>query len=112
VFQFHFLLPSITFSHRFYTYRSAAAAAAAAAATGDVGGRQFTNRVVSFVMSPPPIENIPQAFSEVGDSVTMPDELDNMSNTDASDAFANSARMWREDYETRLDAIQKRWVGP
>lgn len=100
-------------SYRAFTgRRSAAAAAAAAAATGDVGGRQFTNRVVSFVMSPPPIENIPQAFSEVGDSVTMPDELDNMSNTDASDAFANSARMWREDYETRLDAIQKRWVGP
>ncbi len=41
-----------------------------------------------------------------GDSITMPDELDNFS--DVADAFSNSARAWREEYEARLDAIHKR----
>ena len=52
----------------------------------------------------PPQEN------DGGDSITMPemaDELDNFS--DIADAFSNSARVWREEYEARLDAIHKRF---
>ena len=37
----------------------------------------------------------------------MPDELDNLS--EVADTFATSARVWREEYEARLDALQKRW---
>jgi hypothetical protein len=37
----------------------------------------------------------------------MPDELDNLS--DGADEFANRARIWRDEYEARLDAIQKSW---
>lgn len=67
------------------------------------GGRPLANRVVSFV-SP---DEIFQASSEAGDSVTIPDELDNLS--DMVDTFASGATRWREEYEARLDAIQKRW---
>ena len=41
-----------------------------------------------------------------GDSITMPDELDNFS--DVAETFSTSARAWREEYEARLDAIHKR----
>mmetsp|Transcript_20192 Transcript_20192/g.33231 ORF Transcript_20192/g.33231 Transcript_20192/m.33231 type:complete len:1159 (-) Transcript_20192:151-3627(-) len=67
-------------------------------------GRSLANRVVSFVAaerSVPPQEN-----DGGGDSITMPDDLDNLS--DIADAFSNSARAWREEYESRLDAIHKR----
>lgn len=40
-----------------------------------------------------------------GDSLTVPDELDNLS-VDA--LFAGASARWREEYEARLDAIQKR----
>jgi len=46
-----------------------------------------------------------------GDSITMPDELDNFSVSDVADVFADRARVWREEYEARLDAVQKRFVG-
>ena len=70
----------------------------------------MANRVVSFttndltagVQSTPG----PQENDGGGDSITMPDELDNFS--DIADAFSNSARNWREEYESRLDAIHKR----
>ena len=39
-------------------------------------------------------------------SLTLPDELDTFS--DIADAFSASSRQWREEYEARLDAIQKR----
>jgi hypothetical protein len=83
--------------------------AAAAIANAEVG-RFMANRVVSFTtnvlyagaQSPPPM----QENDGGGDSITMPDELDNFS--DIADAFSNSARVWREEYEARLDAIHKR----
>jgi len=93
-------------SRAFGTRRAAAAAAAAAAASGD--NRSLSNRVVSFTSSEILADTIP-AISEAGDSITMPDELDNLS--DVADAFASSSRLWREEYESRLDAIQKKWGG-
>jgi hypothetical protein len=72
------------------------------------GMRQITNRVVSFtsneVLSLPP-----EICEEAGDSITMPDELDNLS--DVADAIADRGRLWRDEYEARLDAIQKRFHG-
>jgi hypothetical protein len=70
----------------------------------------MANRVVSFTtnvldmgaQSAPPM----QENDGGGDSITMPDELDNFS--DIADAFSNSARVWREEYEARLDDIHKR----
>ena len=83
--------------------------AAAAIANAEVG-RSMANRVVSFTTndmfvgapSPQPM----QENDGGGDSITMPDELDTFS--DIADAFSNSARVWREEYEARLDAIHKR----
>ena len=43
-----------------------------------------------------------------GDSLTMPDELDTYSDA-VVEAFTNGSRIWREEYEARLDAIQKRF---
>jgi hypothetical protein len=69
-------------------------------------GRPLANRVVSFTtndtleQSQPPQEN-----DGGGDSITMPDELDTFS--DIADAFSNSARHWREEYEARLNEIHK-----
>ncbi len=83
------------------------AAAAAAGASGHImENRPIANRVVSFTTD---ILNQQNQFSEAGDSITMPDELDNLS--DIADAFAASARSWREEYEARLDALQKRWAA-
>jgi hypothetical protein len=67
--------------------------------------RPLANRVVSFttdLTSLPPYHE-----EEAGDSITVPDELDNFS--EVADTFATSARAWREEYEARLDALQKRW---
>lgn len=82
------------------------AAAAAAGASAQMDNRPIANRVVSFTTD---ILNQTNQFSEAGDSITMPDELDNLS--DIADAFAASARSWREEYEARLDALQKRWAA-
>jgi len=72
------------------------------------GGRPWeNNRVVSFTTDQ--VFSVPPEISEAGDSITMPDELDNLS--DVADEFANRARLWRDEYEARLDAIQKRWGG-
>jgi hypothetical protein len=68
-------------------------------------GRHWANRVVSFTSDQ--VFSVPPEISEAGDSITMPDELDNLS--DVADEFANRARLWRDEYEARLDAIQKRW---
>ena len=58
--------------------------------------------MISFVH---PIENvIACSNSEAGDSVTMPDELDNLS--DVVDLFVTSAQCWREDDESLLEAIK------
>ena len=73
----------------------------------DGGGRQITNRVVSFTANE--VLSLPPEISEAGDSITMPDELDNLS--DVADALADRGRMWRDEYEARLDAIQKRFNG-
>lgn len=60
-------------------------------------------RVVQFTSNAAPI-----VISDgAGDSVTVPDELDNLS--DVAEAFARSANQWREEYESRLDAIQKKY---
>jgi len=73
----------------------------------------MANRVVSFTTNDLSHQSmmgvhpqIPQENDGGGDSITMPDELDNFS--DVADAFSNSARAWREEYEARLDAIHKR----
>ncbi len=71
------------------------------------GGRQITNRVVSFTSNE--VLSMPPEISEAGDSITMPDELDNLS--DVADALADRGRLWRDEYEARLDAIQKRFNG-
>jgi hypothetical protein len=71
-------------------------------------GRSLANRVVSFTTNDLVAERFepPQENDGGGDSITMPDDLDNIS--DIADAFSNSARAWREEYEARLDAIHKR----
>lgn len=88
--------------------------------------RPLTNRVVSFVHSSEDAMNVSGSEDMEGaqvvftggsmggsilrgemDSLTVPEELDNLSDIDA--AFANSSVRWREEYEARLDAIQKRW---
>lgn len=107
-------------SSRSFGTRRANAAAAIAANVDVAGSRSMADRVVSFTTNDfaagaqlaPPQEN-----DGGGDSITMPDlgegegqeredELDNFS--DIADAFSNSARVWREEYESRLDAIHKR----
>ena len=64
----------------------------------------LSNRVVTFdvVMA----NQHAQSMNEAGDSITIPDELDNLS--EVADTFAASSRVWREEYEARLDALQKR----
>jgi hypothetical protein len=97
---------AVASSRSFGTRRANAAAAIANAEVG----RFMANRVVSFTtnvldmgaQSAPPM----QENDGGGDSITMPDELDNFS--DIADAFSNSARVWREEYEARLDDIHKR----
>lgn len=91
-------------------FTSRRAAAAAVEPSRNTGGT-MTNRVVSFVHDPAEALAPYSTRSEAGDSVTMPDELDNMSSTDVVDFFAASARRWREDYESRLEAIQKQLSG-
>jgi len=71
------------------------------------GGRSITNRVVSFTSNE--VFSVPPEISEAGDSITMPDELDNLS--DVADVLADRGRIWRDEYEARLDAIQKRFGG-
>uniref|UniRef100_A0A7S1Y5W4 Uncharacterized protein n=1 Tax=Grammatophora oceanica TaxID=210454 RepID=A0A7S1Y5W4_9STRA len=66
--------------------------------------RALANRVVSFDVMMQPHQPSGEAG---GDSITMPDELDNLS--EVADTFAASARLWRDEYEARLDALQKRW---
>ena len=45
-----------------------------------------------------------------GDSLTMPDEIDTFSDAaGVVESFASSSSAWREEYEARLDAIQKRF---
>jgi len=82
---------------------------AAARMGNNTEGRSMANRVVSFTSNEVFSGSIPPEITEGGDSITMPDELDNLS--DVADAFADRARMWREEYESRLDAIQKKWGG-
>ncbi|CAB9513840.1 expressed unknown protein [Seminavis robusta] len=73
--------------------------------------RPLADRVVSF--TPDLITNnnlpTPQYTGEPADSITVPDELDNFS--EVADTFANSARVWREEYEARLNALQQRWTS-
>lgn len=100
---------AVASSRAFGTRRANAAAAIANSETSRASS-SMANRVVSFttndltagVQSTPG----PQENDGGGDSITMPDELDNFS--DIADAFSNSARNWREEYESRLDAIHKR----
>lgn len=116
-------------SRSFGTRRANAAAAIADAA--DAESRPMANRVVSFTydaetasaddtgthpsgtVGPLPHHHTHQENDEesrgMGDSITMPDELDNFN--DVADAFSNSARAWREEYEARLDDIHKRLGG-
>ena len=78
------------------------------AAAANAEGRSLANRVVSFTTNDLVAErSVPRQENDGGgDSITMPDDLDNLS--DIADAFSNSARAWREEYESRLDAIHKR----
>eukprot|EP00574_Skeletonema_japonicum_P005970 CAMPEP_0201716524 /NCGR_PEP_ID=MMETSP0593-20130828/2467_1 /ASSEMBLY_ACC=CAM_ASM_000672 /TAXON_ID=267983 /ORGANISM="Skeletonema japonicum, Strain CCMP2506" /LENGTH=926 /DNA_ID=CAMNT_0048206335 /DNA_START=33 /DNA_END=2813 /DNA_ORIENTATION=- len=91
---------------RSFGTRRANAAIAAANAEGST--RSLANRVVSFTTNDLVAErSIPaQEHDGGGDSITMPDDLDNLS--DIADVFSNNARAWREEYESRLDAIHKR----
>ncbi|KAL3823604.1 hypothetical protein ACHAXA_005585 [Cyclostephanos tholiformis] len=97
---------AVASSRSFGTRRANAAAAIANAEVG----RFMANRVVSFTTNDLAVgrQSTPQMQENDGggDSITMPDELDNFS--DIADAFSNSARVWREEYEARLDAIHKR----
>lgn len=67
----------------------------------------LTNRVVSFVADAPQAANDTMDTGSMADTLTLPDEIDNMS--DIVDAFASSSNRWREEYEARLEAIQKRF---
>ena len=69
--------------------------------------RPLANRVVSF--SSDLLQNPHHNVTENCDSITMPDELDNLS--EVADVIASSARAWRDEYEARLDALQKRWAN-
>jgi len=97
---------AVASSRAFGTRRANAAIAVAMANNAE--GRPLANRVVSFTTHDLVEEQLvpPQENDGGGDSITMPDELDNFS--DIADAFSNSARVWREEYEARLDAIHKR----
>jgi hypothetical protein len=95
---------------RAFTSRRAAAAAVEPSRTTSTGST-MTNRVVSFVHDPAEALASYSTRSEAGDSVTMPDELDNLSSSEVVDIFAANARRWREDYESRLEAIQKQLTG-
>lgn len=68
------------------------------------GRQQWANRVVQFTSDQ--VFSVPPEISEGGDSITMPDELDNF---DVAEDFSNRARVWRMEYEARLDAIHKRF---
>lgn len=124
---------AVASSRMFGTHRAKAAAAIANAEVSQ-GSRSMANRVVSFTtnnLGAPTQADHLHVDDDVqhhrgdhdammghhqgengmidrcgGDSITMPDELDNFS--DVADAFSNSARAWREEYEARLDAIHKR----
>lgn len=69
-------------------------------------------RVVSFTANVLPPHNVlanGDGGAGAGDSITMPDELaDNLS--EVADTFGSSARLWREEYEARLDALQKKFA--
>lgn len=95
---------------RAFTSRRAAAAAVEPSRNTSTGST-MTNRVVSFVHDPAEALASYSTRSEAGDSVTMPDELDNMSSSEVVDIFAANARRWREEYESRLEAIQKQFTG-
>ena len=74
--------------------------------------RPLANRVVTFTTEPTNTTTNTSASLyniEAGDSITLPDEIDNFS--EVADAFANNARQWRDDYEARLEALQKKWEG-
>ena len=63
--------------------------------------RPLANRLVQFTTAPA------SEPTDGADEVTVPEELDNVS--DVAETFARSANQWREEYEARLDAIQKRY---
>lgn len=50
-----------------------------------------------------------QSMNETGDSVTMPDQFDNLS--EVADAFATNSRLWGGDYEEKLDTLDMKWGG-
>jgi hypothetical protein len=81
--------------------------AAMAALERNAEGRPLANRVVSFTTNDIEEQSAPPPETDGGgDSITMPDELDTFS--DIADAFSNSARAWREEYEARLSNLEKR----
>lgn len=67
---------------------------------GAAGTRPLANRLVQFTTAP-------AELADGADEVTVPEELDNLS--DVAETFARSANQWREEYEARLDAVQKRY---
>jgi hypothetical protein len=73
--------------------------------------RPLANRVVSFTTDL--LQNQHAVVNnENCDSITMPDEPDELDNlSEVADTFAASARTWREEYEARLEALQKRMVN-
>lgn len=83
--------------HRSRAYRRAHDRAAA----GGAHTRPLANRLVQFTTAPA------AEPTDGADEVTVPEELDNVS--DVAETFARSANQWREEYEARLDAIQKRY---
>lgn len=104
--------PSILSTAAVAPSRSFGTRRAHAAVANAEGTRSMANRVVSFTTNDLAVgtqsSTLPMQEHDGGgcDSITMPDELDNFS--DVADAFSSSSRAWREEYEARLDAIQKR----
>jgi hypothetical protein len=68
----------------------------------------LANRVVTFTTDSFPNQQQAAITVADSDSITMPDVLDNLS---LSDAVASAPDTWRQEYEARLDALQKRYVN-
>lgn len=98
--------PSILSTAAVAPSRSFGTRRANAAAANAQEQRAMAERVVSFTTNDLANANAAGLAQSGVSGVSEPDELDNVS--DIADAFSNSARVWREEYEARLDAIHKR----
>ena len=67
------------------------------------------NRVVSFTTHDLTASQLPhgQEIDGGADSITMPDELDVDNLSDVAEQVAQSSRVWRNEYESRLRALER-----